>query len=504
MKILFVYPLYPETFWSFKHALRFLGKKAAFPPLGLLTVAAMLPERWEKKLVDLNVSGLDDRQIDWADIVFVSAMLVQAPSAREVIQRCKARGKTVVAGGPAFTARHEQFEGVDHFVLNEAEVTLPQFLDDLEHGRPQPVYTTDEHPDLSETPIPLWSLIRLKDYAVVPVQYSRGCPFNCEFCDIIVMYGRKPRTKTPEQLIREIQALYDAGWRSGVFIVDDNFIGNKRNVKQMLPHLIRWQREHNVPFNLLTEASADLADDEQLMRMMAQANFRKVFLGIETPDPDGLRECGKHQNASRDMTEVVATIHRHGMQVMGGFIVGFDTDNESIFQRQINFIQNTGIVTAMVGMLNALPHTALWHRLNAEGRLRGDTTGENTEARLNFLPRMPEQALLDGYKRILTTIYSPRQYYQRIYTLLRSCNPEHGEPTTPEGWLAFVRSMWEIGVRSKARLLYWKLLVKTLLTRRKAFPLAVELAIYGLHFERVTARIVGGVLPGSDDQPLPA
>ena len=299
----------------------------------------MLPEEWEKKVVDMNTTELKDKQIQWADMVFISAMLVQKNSAQEVITRCKTLGKTVVAGGPAFTSQPELFTGVDHMVLNEAEITLPLFLNDLKEGKAKPVYTSDEKPDIVNTPVPLWSLIRLKDYVTIPVQYSRGCPFNCEFCDIIVMYGRKPRTKTPEQMIRELQSLYDAGWRETVFIVDDNFIGNKVHVKQMLPALIEWQKKHKFPFTLMTEASVNLADDEELMGMMREANFHKIFLGIETPNTDSLKECGKTQNTARNLAHGVKTIQRFGMQVLGGFIVGFDTDTESIFQRQIDFIQ---------------------------------------------------------------------------------------------------------------------------------------------------------------------
>jgi radical SAM superfamily enzyme YgiQ (UPF0313 family) len=490
MKILFVYPKYPDTFWSFKHALPFVSKKASIPPLGVLTVAAMLPKEWEKKLVDMNTADLKDKQIQWADMVFISAMMVQKISAQDVINRCKALGKTVVAGGPAFTSQPEVFTGVDHFVLNEAEVTLPLFLKDLQDGNLKPLYTSTEKPDITSTPAPLWSLIRMKDYVTIPVQYSRGCPFNCEFCDIIVMYGRKPRTKTPQQIIMELQSLYDAGWRETVFIVDDNFIGNKTNVKKMLPALIEWQKKNNFPFPLMTEASVNLADDEELMGMMRDANFHKVFLGIETPDAEGLKECGKTQNTARNMAHGVKIIQRYGMQVMGGFIVGFDSDTESIFQRQIDFIQKTGIVTAMVGMLNAIPHTPLWHRLAAEGRLRGESTGENTDGNLNFQPRMGEKKLIEGYQAILASIYSTKNYYRRVNTFIRNYRPSTKTRVTREDIFAFFRSMWHIGILSKARIPYWNLIIKTLLTRRRAFPVAVELAISGLHFQRVTEKIL--------------
>jgi radical SAM superfamily enzyme YgiQ (UPF0313 family) len=358
MKVLLVYPKYPETFWGFKKALKFISKKAPLPPLGLLTVASMLPEEWEKKLVDLNVDKLEQDDIDWADIVFVSGMLIQKESAKEIIRHSKESGKIVVAGGPAFNAETDSFPEVDHFVLDEAEITLPLFLNDLATGKLQKIYTSDERPDITKTPIPMWSLINMKKYAAMSIQYSRGCPFDCEFCDIILLNGRIPRTKTPDQMTAELQALYDAGWRGGVFIVDDNFIGNKKKVKEMLPHIIEWQGQNNYPFTLFTEASVDLGGDFELMGLMSKANFNKVFLGIETPNPESLVECGKNQNTRFDIAECVQNIQQHGMQVMGGFIVGFDNDTEDIFESQVKFIQNMGIVTAMVGILECIIYLA--------------------------------------------------------------------------------------------------------------------------------------------------
>jgi radical SAM superfamily enzyme YgiQ (UPF0313 family) len=489
MKVLFVYPEYPDTFWSFKYVLKFISKKAAFPPLGLLTIGSMVPEKWQKKLVDLNVEPLEDAHLDWADMVFISAMIVQQKSAQEIIDRCRTHGKKIVAGGPAFTTQHEEFTGVDHFVLNEAEITLPLFLNDLEQGRPKKVYTSSTRPDIAATPIPLWSLINIHDYATLAIQYSRGCPYNCEFCDIVIMNGRRPRVKTPEQMKKEFQALHDAGWRKSVFIVDDNFIGNRQEVKKMLPALIDWQKGHNYPFTLLTEASTDLANDEDLMQMMSSANFFKVFLGLETPDNESLKECGKYQNSSRNLVEAVHDIHRHGMQVMGGFIVGFDNDTESIFEAQITFIQQIGVVTAMVGVLTALPQTRLWHRLKAEGRLLSGATGENTDGVLNFMPKMGVEALNDGYKKILSSIYSHKQYYQRINTFIENYTPTAISKLQKQDIIAFFKSVWRIGIVSRARFHYWKLLIRTFFKKRMALPIAVELAIYGLHYEKITKRI---------------
>lgn len=490
MNTLLVYPAYPDTFWSFKHVLPFISKKAAFPPLGLLTVAAMLPADWNKRLVDVNVSDLLDADLAWADLVLISAMLVQEKSAREVIQRAKALGKRVVAGGPAFSAQHERFEGVDHFVLNEAESTLPIFIEDLRRGDPKPVYSSAERPDITATPLPLWGLIDFKDYVSMSVQYSRGCPYDCEFCDIVVMNGRIPRVKTPEQMIREFQHLYDAGWRGAVFVVDDNFIGNKAQVKKLLPLLIAWQAEHGFPYKLMTEASINLALDNELMSMMSAANFHKVFIGIETPSLDSLKECGKVQNVTVDFAKAVQVIHQNGMQVMGGFIVGFDSDTETIFERQIRFIQEIGVVSAMVGVLNAVPKTRLWHRLQAENRLLGESSGDNTDGSTNFVPVMGRDMLREGYKHILATIYSPKHYYKRINTLLASYNPTARGRVLKGEVKVFLKSLWGIGVLSGARFAYWKLMLKTAMTKRKAFAVAVELAICGRHYERVAKRVL--------------
>ncbi|MBN2881351.1 DUF4070 domain-containing protein [Candidatus Woesearchaeota archaeon] len=484
--ILMVYPKYPDTFWSFKHVLKFISKKAAFPPLGLMTVSSMLPKNWNKRLIDLNIKNLSEKDILWADFVFISAMIVQKDSAQEIINLCNKLGKTVIAGGPVFTTGHEKFTGVDHYILNEAEITLPLFLEDLKKGELKKIYSSYDRPDITKVPVPDWKLINMKKYATMPVQYSRGCPFDCEFCDIIIMNGRTPRTKTPSQFVAEFQALYNAGWRGGIFVVDDNFIGNKLNVKKMLTELIDWQKKHKYPFQLLTEASVNLADDEELMNLMTEANFSKVFLGIETPDADSLNECSKTQNATRSVDLAVKKIHNHGLQVMAGFIVGFDNDKDNIFERQIEFIQKTGVVTAMVGVLQALPKTRLWQRLKEEGRLLKDSHGENTSAYLNFIPKMDPAKLIEGYKKILSTIYSPKEYYERIQVLIDDYVPKFKAKFKFMDLKPLFRSFWRIGIVSKARKYYWKLMLKTMFTKHRALPLVIELAIYGLHFEKVS------------------
>jgi len=490
IKVLLIYPKCPDTFWSFKHAMRFISKKAAFPPLGLLTIASMLPKEWNKKLIDMNIKDINDKEIMWADVIFISAMLVQEESTKEIIKKCKSLGKIVVAGGPAFTTQHEKFSEVDHFVLNEAEITLPLFLNDFKKGKAKRIYTSKKRPDITKTPVPDWSLINSKDYVTMLVQYSRGCPFNCEFCDIIIMNGQIPRTKTPSQIINEIQSLYDNGWRDSIFIVDDNFIGNKVKVKEMLTHLIKWQEKHGYPFKFLTEASLNLVDDEELMQMMSKANFNKVFLGIETPSTESLKECGKFQNTKRDLAESVKKIQKNGIQVMGGFIVGFDNDTEHIFESQIKFIQEVGIVTAMVGVLTALPKTKLWHRLKKEGRLLNDSTGENTDGSINFIPKMGKEKLSEGYKKIISTIYSPKHYFKRLNTFFKYYNPKvKNKVKAPLKMLsAFFKSIWGVGIVSKARFYYWKLLIKIGFTKIRVFPLAVEQAICWKHFSTIVQK----------------
>ena len=485
MKILFIYPEFPDTFWSFKHALRFIHKKASSPPLGLLTVAAMLPLEWEKRLVDLNVTRLTDKDLSWADYVFIGAMAVQRESVHQVIERCQGIGVKIVAGGPLFTQEYEEFGGVDHFVLNEAEVTLPSFLRDLEKGNARRIYRTSEFPDIQKTPVPLWDLIDLKRYASMSIQFSRGCPFNCEFCNITTLFGHRPRVKSAHQIIDELDALYDHGWRGGVFFVDDNFIGNKKCLKnELLPALIEWQKnKKGITFN--TEVSINLVDDRPLMDMMAAAGFDQVFIGIETPDEGSLAECNKRQNKNRNLVEDVKHIQRAGLQVQGGFIVGFDNDTPSIFQRQIDFIQKSGIVTAMVGLLQAPPGTRLYERLKREGRLHGQMTGDNVNGTTNIIPIMNLDTLREGYKNILENIYSPEHYYQRLRTFLREYRaPKIKASVDFQHFLAFFRSIYHLGIIGKERIHYWKLLIWTRFRRPKLLPLAITLAIYGHHFRK--------------------
>ena len=490
MNVLLVSPRTPDTFWSFSHIMPLVGRKAAFPPLGLLTVAAMLPRAWSLRVIDLNVRHLADADIQWADAVFVSAMIVQEHSAREVIARAKTHGKQVVAGGPLVTTGAERFPEVDCCVVGEAEDLMPTLVDDLASGRLQPRYEAAERPDVTRTPLPRWDLIDVRDYVTMSVQFSRGCPFDCEFCDITAVYGRVPRVKTPDQMIRELDAVLATGWRGAIFIVDDNFIGNRARAKGLLRAMIRWRESRRSRACFTTEASINLVDDPELLDLMVRAGFKNVFIGIESPQPVSLAECGKVQNAGRDLVESVRTIHHAGIQVMAGFIVGFDSDTEGIFDLQQRFIQETGVATAMVGLLTALPGTRLSTRLTNEGRMITRSTGNNLDAVLNFVPTLDPATLTEGYRRLVKDLYAPRTYYQRVMTFLHEYRPKG-----PRGRIhvddlrAFARSLWVMGIRERGRREFWKFLVRSWVFHRRSFAAAVELAIRGYHFRAVAARL---------------
>ncbi len=488
MNILLVYPDYPDSFWSFKHALRFISKKAAVPPLGLITVSAMLPSSWNKKLVDMNVSQLRDEEILWADYVFISAMHIQKESVNYVIEECIKNGRKIVAGGPLFTQEPQNYSRVDHLILNEAEITLPLFLEDLSNGHPENIYKTTTFPAITSTPIPDFHLLSREDYAFMNIQVSRGCPFSCDFCEITSMFGHKVRMKSTEQILDELDVLYELHWRGNIFIVDDNFIGNKAAIKyDLLPAMKSWMQSHNYPFTFNTEASINVADDQELLDLMAETGFTSVFVGIETPDENSLQECNKIQNKNRDLLHSISRIQRAGLLVSGGFIVGFDSDSPAVFQKQIDFIQASGIVSAMVGLLNAPKNTKLYDRLEAENRIVSEPTGSNTDLSLNFIPVMNPHELLEGYKRIIHEIYTTKPYYKRLRRLLLNYRPYNARPVRMNfaTLRAFLKSIFIIGMVNDGRGDYWKLLLWTLFRRPKLIADAIEYTIYGYHYRTV-------------------
>jgi radical SAM superfamily enzyme YgiQ (UPF0313 family) len=489
MNILMVYPEFPDTFWSFKHALKFINKKVSNPPLGLMTISALLPKYWNKKLIDINIFPLTEKDILWADLVFVSAMDVQRTSVESIINQVKQLGKPVVAGGPLFTEDYEQFDNVDYLVLNEGEITLPLFIEDYLAGNAKHIYKTDDYANMSLSPLPDISLINLRDYDCMSIQFSRGCPFNCDFCNVTALLGHNPRLKTSRQIIAELDQLYNAGWRRNIFFVDDNFIGNKRILKEdILPALIEWRRGKK-GCNFLTEASINLADDPELMKLLVNAGFMSVFIGVETPDEESLQNCNKKQNTKRDLIDNIHTIQHAGIQVMAGFIVGFDSDTPSIFNRMVDFIQKSGIVTAMVGLLQAPNSTELYRKLDEQGRIIKEMTGDNTDGTTNIIPVMDANILRKGYLSILDKIYSRKLYYQRVKTFLRDYQTQKSDVTIEfSEVVALLRTMVVMGLNPKEAFYYWNLFFWTLFKFPNKFPLAITLTVYGYHFRSINQK----------------
>ena len=495
-KILMIYPETPVAYWSFKHILKIVGKRAAFPPLGLLTVAALIPDHYEVRLVDLNVSALKESDIIDADLVFISAMIIQRDSFERAVALCRSLGKTVVAGGAYPTGSYRNIAGVDHFVIGEAEITLPKFFSDYESGVPRELYSSREKPDMRTSPVPRFDLIKYGSHTTMSLQYSRGCPFNCEFCDIIEMFGRVPRVKDPGQFVRELDALYETGYRGPLFIVDDNFIGNKKRVKTLLPAIAAWQKRRRYPYMIFTEASMDLANDEELMDMMIDAGFNKVFLGIETPVRESLLLSQKGQNAGIKLLEAVERIQRKGLEVTAGFILGFDSDPPDVFDIQIDFIRRSGIPTAMVGLLTALPNTQMYRRLESENRIIKETSGNNThDFDLNFRPRMDVEDLVRGYKKVISRIYEPSAYFGRCLSLMKRMPSGrfYAGAVTPRMILFVVRIFLFSLARqafSSYGLRYLKYLAQAMAIRPAFFPKAVKMALFGHHFYKITQGII--------------
>jgi radical SAM superfamily enzyme YgiQ (UPF0313 family) len=492
MNVLMVYPEWPETYWSFKHALPFTGKRSAYPPLGVITMASLLPKCWNKRLVDTNVRPLTDADLDWADVAMLSGMLIHKREVLNILARCRARKLRTVIGGPITSSVEELADYADHVVVGEAEELMPDLVSDLEQGTAKPQYKVRALPDLTRTPLPDLDLVKLKNYSAVGIQFSRGCPFNCEFCDIIEIYGRRPRTKSNEQILSELDQLQARRWRGSVFLVDDNFIGNKRKVKELLPALAYWNNKHGKPFTFFTEASLNLADDQELLDMMKKAGFIRVFLGIETPVEASLKEAQKLQNTRRSLLESVRLIQSYGIEVMAGFIVGFDNDPEDVFDRQVEFIKESAIPLAMVGLLEALPGTQLFRRLLKEGRIVDEGRGNNMDLQLNFIPKMDAQRLINGYQSILKRIYERDAYYDRVRSFLSQYHPVNRVRHSLADYRAFFRSLLKQGMLGENRSSYWKFIYDAATRYRYAFGTAVTLAIMGYHFEKITERVCGG------------
>jgi radical SAM superfamily enzyme YgiQ (UPF0313 family) len=503
MRVLLVYAEFPKTYWGLQYALRVAGKRASLPPLGLVTVAATLPREWEVRLVDMNVAPLLDAHLRWADAVLVSGMLIQEPSMRDVLRRARAEGRRTVVGGPAASTAPERFPEADVVFGGEIEGREAE-VRELIAGGPAPGRAAcgggertqtliplrkTGRPDIHGSPVPRFDLLELDAYASMSIQYSRGCPFRCEFCDIIEIFGRVPRLKAPEQVLAELDALRALGWRGSVFVVDDNFIGNLKQVRRLLPHVQAWQEAHGHPMELYTEASVNLALEDELVAGMVAAGFTAVFLGIETPSPEALKETRKTQNLRLDLSEAVDRLTRAGLEVMAGFIVGFDSDDTSAFEAQRRFLADAPIPLAMIGLLSALPGTALWRRLAGEGRLRNHSDGE-VFGRPNFATAMDEEALLAGYAALLADVYSADGYLRRCEAYL-SRSPEPRARPLRRGALAILaRAFWELGVRSERRRVFWSLVARAARRSVRKVPWAVQKAIQGEHFLRYTSEDV--------------
>ncbi|MBU0473888.1 MAG: B12-binding domain-containing radical SAM protein [Bacteroidetes bacterium] len=479
MKILLLYPEMPDTFYAFKHLTKVIGKKAAFPPVGLLTVAAMLPKHWELKVVDINVTKLSDNEILWADLVFISAMNTQAQSTFECIKECKKLGAIIVAGGPLFTHEYERFPDVDYFVLNEAELTLPVFLKDLNEKSLKRIYSTKEFANVHETPIPKWELINMNDYAYSTIQYTRGCPYFCDFCDVTTLFGRKPRVKTPKQIINELDAILKNGNPDMILFADDNLIGNKGQLKkELLPELIKWRDKNKYAPGFDTQATINLADDEELMQEMLEAGFRKIFVGIESLDEEILLQIRKNQNAKRDLVDTINKLHKRGFMINGAFIVGLDNDKPSVFQNIINFVSETSIVLVIVNMLKAPVGTELYDKMLADNRIIKDLDFDENKS--NLIHKMDKVTLDAGYAMVLEELYSPRSIYKRAKSFLlieRSTKVKNGirRKITYNGIIMAIKTISMLGFRDENRFYFWRLIIWTIFKSKLS---KLDLAIF--------------------------
>jgi radical SAM superfamily enzyme YgiQ (UPF0313 family) len=489
MRVLLVYPLFPKTFWSYEKILELINRKVLLPPLGLITVAAILPQEWEFRLVDRNIRAVTEEEWAWADLVIFSAMIVQKEDLLGQIREAKQHGKRVAVGGPYPTSMPQDMEeaGVDYLILDEGEITLPMFVEAVNRGELRGTFTANgEKPDVTDTPIPRYDLLEIDAYDSMSVQFSRGCPFQCEFCDIIVLYGRKPRTKTPAQLIAELEYLYNLGWRGSLFMVDDNFIGNKRNVKLLLRDLKDWQAARGYPFQFDTEASLDLAEDDELIDLMLECNFSAVFMGIETPDPESLQLTKKFQNMRSPLLESIDKVTRSGLRVIAGFIIGFDGEKSGAGQRIVEFAEITGIPTTTFAMLQALPNTALWHRLEKEGRLFKKDGNINQTTLMNFVPTRPVEDIANEYVDAFRQLYEPVQYLNRVYRyFLKLGAPKVRSPFQFPDWVvirALLTVFWRQGVVRKTRWLFWHHLIHILIKNPAVAEKYIIVCAHNEHF----------------------
>ncbi|MBI2880030.1 MAG: DUF4070 domain-containing protein [Candidatus Tectomicrobia bacterium] len=493
-RALLIYPKFPETFWGYQRALKFLGLKATHPPLGLLTIAGMLPGDYDVRLLDLNVSELREEDLGWADVVLTGGMMIQRPSVEGVIERCNRAKVPVVVGGPDATSSHEEIRGEPHFVLGEAE--SPRFVDALSEmvgaRRRTLLDLRAESPDINDSPLPRYDIVPLKHYVSMAIQISRGCPFKCEFCDIPTLFGKTTRYKSAERTTAELEMLYRRGWRGSVFWVDDNFIGNKKSARLLLPHVIEWQRRRGMPFTFYTQASINLAGDKELLSAMVRAGFESVFLGIETPIDESLRETQKLQNVRFDLLESVKTIQRAGMEVMAGFIIGFDNDPADIDRHMIQFIQDSGVPVAMAGLLTAVPGSPLYDRFARESRLLPTSAvreGNNTfQFGFNFKTVQDSEVLVNAYKNVLREVYgNPENYFRRVEALYAQLGEKHNitVPISRRRVWAFLKSLWLIP-KSRYGRSYAKFLGRTLAKYPARFPDAVRQGIVGWHFYALT------------------
>ena len=494
MNILLVYPEMPDTFWSMKHMMRVIGKKSSYPPLGLLTISQLLPPHWNKKLIDLNVSRLRQEDILWADYVFLSAMNVQEESAKEVIGLCNEAQRKIVAGGPLFTHEHSRFPTVDYFVLNEAEITLPLFIADHLDGNLQRIYTSAQFADVKNTPLPDWGLIDLDQYAYAIVQYSRGCPYLCDFCDVTSLFGRNPRTKTPDQIIQELENILRLGQPEVILFADDNLIGNRRDLKNnLLPALIEWRKAHPFAPGFITQVTINLADDDELMQMLIDAGFRDIFIGIESPSTESLEACHKTQNLRRDLFANITKLQKAGFIVTGGFIVGFDSDDQSIFDTQIDFIQNSGIVLATVNILKAPPGTELYERMHSENRLI--ETFNFDENRTNIKTKLGYRELYEGYKKVLDIVYHPKHIVERanIFLLLwgnfKSASRIQRNVSLRD-LITLVRIIIMVGCHYRVAIYFWSVILTTLRHKRANIVLAVRVGVLLYQFHHLHRKFL--------------